>query len=138
MSELLSCCLVVGATVEITRLEHKTKVKYSLSCIKRGDFILENKIEKYFRDEIEKINGKALKFYSPGNNGVPDRIVLLNGKCYFVELKKPGAKPRKLQKAVMKTFNKLGFKVYVIDSIEKVDLFIRQIWIEEVGDQSHG
>jgi hypothetical protein len=98
-----------------------------LSHRKRGDFILENKIEKYFRDEIEKINGKAFKFSSPGNNGVPDRIVLLNGKCYFVELKKPGAKPRKLQKAVIKTFKKLGFKVYVIDSIEKVGDFINEV-----------
>ena len=127
-----------GIAIEITRIGAGQTVFRLCPIEKRGDFILENKIEKYFRDEIEKINGKALKFYSPGNNGVPDRIVLLNGKCYFVELKKPGAKPRKLQKAVMKTFNKLGFKVYVIDSIEKVDLFIRQIWIEEVGDQSHG
>lgn len=89
--------------------------------------MLENSIEKKFKEEVEKLGGKAFKFSSPGNNGVPDRIVIIKSKCYFVELKRPGVKPRKLQKAVMKTFNRLGFKVYVIDSIEKVGDFIDEI-----------
>lgn len=82
----------------------------------------------YLKEEIEKINGKAFKFSSPGNNGVPDRIILLNGNCYFVELKKPGKKLRPLQRAVKKKFNKLGFHVYVIDSMEKVGDFINEIY----------
>lgn len=89
--------------------------------------MLEKNIEKIFKNEVEKIGGKAFKFSSPGNNGVPDRIVLYKSHCYFVELKKPGKKPRKLQKAVIKAFKKLGFKVYVIDSIEKVGDFISEI-----------
>ncbi|HAE92701.1 MAG TPA: hypothetical protein DCG60_08695 [Tissierella sp.] len=90
--------------------------------------MLENKVEKYFRDEIKKIGGKAYKFSSPGNNGVPDRIVLYNGKCYFVELKRPGEDLRPLQKVVKKRFRELGFEVYVIDSIEKVGEFINEIY----------
>lgn len=92
--------------------------------------ILEGKIEKRLKNEIEKLNGKAYKFSSPGNNGVPDRIILLKGKCYFVELKKPGEDLRPLQKAVKKKFKKLGFNVYVIDSIEKVGEFIKEIKID--------
>ena len=87
----------------------------------------ESKIEKRLKNEIEKLNGKAYKFSSPGNNGVPDRIILIQGKCYFVELKKPGEDLRPLQKAVKKKFKKLGFNVYVIDSIEKVGEFIDEI-----------
>ena len=100
-----------------TRLIRVFRVIRKICChcyrrrFQRGAFMLEKNIEKIFKNEVEKIGGKAFKFSSPGNNGVPDRIVLYGGKCYFVELKKPGAKPRKLQKAVMKTFNKLGFKV---------------------------
>lgn len=77
---------------------------------------------------VEKLGGKAFKFSSPGNNGVPDRIVLLDGKCYFVELKKQGEDLRPLQKVVKKRFKKLGFKVYVIDSLEKVGEFINEIY----------
>lgn len=98
--------------------------------------MLEKNIEKHFKNEIEKIGGKAFKFSSPGNNGVPDRIVLCKGKCYFVELKRPGAEPRKLQKAVIKTFNKLGFKVYVIDSIDKVGEFINEIYPARLSESS--
>lgn len=81
-------------------------------------------IEKYLKDSVEKLGGKAFKFSSPGNNGVPDRIVLINGIAKFVELKKQGKDLRPIQKHRKKQFEKLGFEVLVIDSIEKVDDFI--------------
>ncbi|WP_333638541.1 VRR-NUC domain-containing protein [Tissierella praeacuta] len=90
--------------------------------------MLENKIEKELKSQVKKIGGKAYKFSSPGNNGVPDRIVLYKGQCYFVELKKPGEDLRPLQKVVKKRFRELGFEVYVIDSIEKVGEFINEIY----------
>ncbi len=86
--------------------------------------MLEDKVERKLKSEVESIGGKAFKFTSPGNNGVPDRIVLYKGQCYFVELKRPGKDLRPLQKAVRRKFKKLGFKVYVIDSIESVGEFI--------------
>ncbi len=87
----------------------------------------EKYIEKYLINRIKELGGKAFKFSSPNNNGVPDRIVLYRGKCYFVELKRPNVKPRRLQKIVHEEFQKLGFKVYVIDSVEKVGDFISEI-----------
>lgn len=85
----------------------------------------EKDIEIYFCKEIGKRKGKAYKFISPTANGVPDRIVLApGGKIAFVELKAPGKKPRKLQLYTFKQFEKLGFKVEVIDSFEKVDKFV--------------
>lgn len=86
--------------------------------------MLEKNIEQFLIKEVEKQKGKAYKFSSPGNNGVPDRIVLLNGNCYFIELKKRGEELRPLQKVVRKRFKKLGFEVYVIDTKEKVGEFI--------------
>lgn len=87
----------------------------------------ESKLEKILKDEVEKLEGKAFKFTSPGNAGVPDRIVLLRGETYFVELKAPGEKLRALQKYRQRQFKKLGFKIYVIDSMEKVEEFINEI-----------
>lgn len=90
--------------------------------------MLESKIERELRLQVKAIGGKAYKFSSPGNNGVPDRIVICNGKCYFVELKKPGEDLTPRQKAVGKHFKKLGFEVYKIDSVEKVGEFINEIY----------
>ena len=53
---------------------------------------------------------------------MPDRLCLLpNGKIFFVELKSPGKKPRALQVNQITKITKLGQKVYVVDSKEKVD-----------------
>ena len=90
--------------------------------------IREKSIENYLRNEVKKLNGKAYKWESPGNNGVPDRIVFLpGGKVYLVELKAPGKKPTALQKNQHLFLNQLGQEVYVIDSKEKVDAFIQKV-----------
>lgn len=86
----------------------------------------ENVIEAYLRDRVKEIGGKAYKFVSPGNSGVPDRLVLLPvGRCIFVELKAPGKDPTLKQLLQHKKIGALGFKVSLIDSKEKVDEFIR-------------
>ena len=60
--------------------------------------MLESTVERHLREEAKKRKGMALKFVSPGMNGVPDRIVLMpDGKMAFVELKAPGKTPRPLQ-----------------------------------------
>lgn len=90
--------------------------------------IEESKIEQRLKKKIEKIGGKALKFVSPGVSGMPDRIVLLpDERIFFIELKAPGKKLRALQEYRAKELRTLGFKVRVIDSIEGIDLFIREV-----------
>ena len=70
----------------------------------------------------------ALKFVSPGMNGVPDRIVLMpDGKMAFVELKAPGKKPRPLQLKRKRMLGRLGFPVYVVDNIEQIGGILDEI-----------
>ena len=84
--------------------------------------MLEKEIENYLVRKIKNKKGIAYKFTSPGNSGVPDRLCLLpNGKIFFVELKSPGKKPRALQVNQITKITKLGQRVYVLDSKEKVD-----------------
>lgn len=88
----------------------------------------EKDIEKYLRDQVRSIGGKAYKFVSPGNDGVPDRLVCLpGGRVIFVELKAPGAAPRPLQIHQMGILKSLGFQVEVIDSKEQVDCFVEKV-----------
>ena len=88
----------------------------------------ERDIEAYLRDQIKRLGGIAYKFVSPGNAGVPDRLVLLPaGRVAFVELKAPGKQPTPLQLRQQKRIAGLGFKVLVIDSKEQVDEFIKEM-----------
>ena len=81
----------------------------------------ENRIERHLAMSVKKMGGMAVKFVSPGLNGVPDRIVLLPGrKMAFVELKAPGKKPRPLQEKRKRQLEALGFPVYVIDGMEQI------------------
>ena len=93
----------------------------------------ENRVERRLKTQIKKIGGKAYKWVSPGVTGVPDRIVLLpGGRIIFVELKAPGKKLRKLQEYRAKELRKLGFRVECLDTVEKVDLFIEEIVIQNM------
>ena len=84
--------------------------------------ISEKSIEEYLRDQVRKIGGKAYKFVSPGNAGVPDRLVVLpGGDLFFVELKAPGGKTTKLQDKRIKELEMQGQVVFIADSREKID-----------------
>lgn len=61
-------------------------------------------------------------------HGVPDRLVILPGnKIGFAELKRPGEKPRPLQKMQIKKLRDLGAFAMVVDSEEKIKEFIEEL-----------
>jgi len=81
----------------------------------------EKQIENKLRQAVKTIGGLALKFTSPGFDGVPDRLVLLpGGHIAFIELKAPGKTLKPLQVLRKRQLEQLGFSVYYIDSIEQI------------------
>ena len=81
----------------------------------------EKQIENKLATEAKKLGGIAVKFVSPSFDGMPDRLVLIpGGHIAFVELKAPGKKPRPLQLSRHRLLRSLGFRVYVIDSVEQI------------------
>ena len=92
------------------------------------EIMLEKEVEKLLVKEIKKLGGICWKFTSPGTVGVPDRIALLNGgRIAFVEVKAPGKTLRPIQVKRKKQLEELGFKVYVLDSKERVKEVIHEI-----------
>lgn len=88
----------------------------------------EKTIEQNFREAVKNAGGLALKFTSPGWDGMPDRLALLpGGRMAFVEVKAPGKKPRPLQLARHRTLRQLGFRVYVLDDKEQIGGIIDEI-----------
>ena len=88
----------------------------------------EKTIEQKFVMEVKRVGGLAVKFTSPGFDGVPDRLALLpGGKMAFVEVKAPGEKPRPLQLARHRLLRRLGFKVYVLDDESQIGGMIDEI-----------
>lgn len=81
----------------------------------------ESEVEKAFVDAVKEAGGEAMKFTSQTMNGVPDRLVLLlGGKCAFVELKAPGKQMRLLQRKRRAQLQALGFPVFCVDRLEQI------------------
>ena len=90
--------------------------------------MLEKQIDNMLTRSVKKAGGIALKFVSPSDAGMPDRLVLLpDGVCAFVELKAPGKTPRPLQVARHRMLRSLGYRVYVIDGIEQIGGMLHEL-----------
>jgi hypothetical protein len=85
-------------------------------------FMKEKDIEQKLVKAVKAAGGLALKFISPGYDGVPDRLLLmLGGRIAFAEVKSHGVKPRPLQIRRHGMLRHLGFKVYVIDDERQIE-----------------
>lgn len=88
----------------------------------------EKMIEQKLRDKVKQCGGKAVKFVSPGMNGMPDRLILIpGGRVVFVEVKAPGKKPTPLQEKRAQELREMGFSVYMVDSVEAVQQVVEEV-----------
>ena len=74
------------------------------------------------------MGGITFKFTSPSTKGVPDRIVIYKGVVAFVEVKRPGEKPRALQRYWLKELEYQNIKATVVSTFEEVDNFIAELF----------
>lgn len=88
--------------------------------------MLESDIEKVFVRGVKDLGGKAYKFVSPGNDGVPDRLVILNGQVEFVELKQEKGKLSRLQRAQIADLIKMGASVSILYGMRDVQDYLKK------------
>lgn len=92
----------------------------------------EKQVEQRLVKAVKEQGGICPKLSSPGTDGMPDRMVLLpEARIGFVEVKRPGAKPRLLQERRHDQLRSLGFKVEVLDDPREIPKIIKEI-------QEHG
>lgn len=98
----------------------------------------EKEIEAKLVKGIKAIGGKAYKFVSPGNTGVPDRLVCLpGGRILFAELKADSGKLSKIQLARIEELRRLGAAVWEVWGEQGVHNFLevcREIMKEDKRD----
>lgn len=89
---------------------------------------MERDIERWLRREVEKQGGVCMKWVSPGNDGVPDRIVILpEGQVHFVELKSEKGRVSPLQFWHQARLKRLGCKVRLIVGMEEARAFLEEV-----------
>jgi hypothetical protein len=92
--------------------------------------VRETKVETYLCEQVEERGGLCEKHVSPGLVGVPDRLITWPcGVMHLAETKAPGKKPRPKQARDHARRAKRCVTVYVLDTKEKVDEYIKQCWV---------
>lgn len=86
--------------------------------------LLELDVEGYLINQTNKKGGLCLKWANSGTKGVPDRIVIHEGKSYFVELKKPKGTRSPHQIRMARLFLDRGMTIHLIHSKEEADWFV--------------
>ena len=94
----------------------------------------EGTLETYFRGELMSYGFKVVKFVPDSAAGSPDRWIFRPkwspGAPMLVELKAPGKKPRKLQRAVIDDYAARGVKVlpYIASKVQADATIYELVW----------
>ncbi len=88
---------------------------------------MEKDIEAYLVKRVKALGGYAYKFVSPSNRGVADRLVVLPGVVWFVEVKAEGGRLSPLQTLFIEQMKRLDQNVIVVWNKEDVDKWISSL-----------
>lgn len=88
----------------------------------------ENSIEKHLRDEIKKRGGFCIKMDPNRNVGIPDRLCILPGAMFFVELKRgKRGRIRETQTPMIKRLTDMGHTVHILRTKDEIDSLLRSL-----------
>lgn len=103
---------------------------------REAGYMLEKEIEKILVAEVAKAGGRAYKWVSPGNAGVPDRIVILPGRApVFMELKADTGSLTALQESQLNRLRGLGQKPRVVYGLRGLAEFFFTAGLPEAGER---
>lgn len=83
--------------------------------------MIENDIETYLIERVRENGGDVRKAEWVGRRHCPDRRIMHPTRCSWVEVKRPGGKPRPGQAREHKRMRALGETVDVVSTYEEVD-----------------
>lgn len=93
----------------------------------------ESTIEARLVRMVRDRGGLCYKFVSPGNPGVPDRIIITpDGRSVYIELKTEIGRLANIQKWQLEEMRKRGADVRVLRGLEEVKGFVEEVMPNEV------
>ena len=92
---------------------------------------LEKDVEAKLIRRVRAAGGISWKFVSPNNRGVSDRVVLIDGRVIFVELKRDGGKMTPLQQVFREKVESNGGEFALVVGMDGVEGFIAKIKAEQ-------
>lgn len=88
----------------------------------------ESAIEAKLVRMVRERGGLCYKFVSPGNPGVPDRIVITpEGRTVYVELKTEIGRMSNIQKWQRAELQKRGADIRVLKGLDQVKAFLEEV-----------
>lgn len=89
----------------------------------------ESAIEARLVKQVQSRGGLCYKFVSPGNPGVPDRIVITPaGRTIYVELKTEVGRLASIQKYQHEELRRRGADVRTLKGADQVTAFIEEVF----------
>lgn len=89
----------------------------------------ESSIESKLVRMVRERGGLCFKFVSPGNPGVPDRIVITPaGRTVYVELKTEVGRLAAIQRWQHEELRKRGADVRTLKGLEQVKAFVEEVF----------
>lgn len=93
----------------------------------------ESQIEARLVRAVKQRGGLCFKWVSPGNNGVPDRIVITpQGRVIFVELKTDTGRLSQIQVLQQGLLRSRKAEVVTLYGMQDVEAFVAAVFQEEV------
>jgi hypothetical protein len=87
--------------------------------------MLEKQVEKYLVKRVKDLGGLSYKWISTVT-GVPDRLVIINQRVFFIELKTETGTLSPRQIHVFDELGEHGFSVHVLRNYDDIEEFIHE------------
>jgi hypothetical protein len=82
---------------------------------------MESIIQRNIIKKLEADGWFVVKHIQTNRNGFPDLQALKDGKCIFIEVKRPGGRTSDLQKHRLKQLTDKGFDCYIINDLKQLN-----------------
>ena len=116
----------LGTKNSLNKTSHK-RAREKLQ-IRKETGMKERDVEVLLREGVKQLGGKAYKWVSPGNAGVPDRIVILpGGIIHFVEIKQENGCMSNLQFVQQEKLRALGAVAVTLYGASAVRYYLERV-----------
>lgn len=116
----------LGTKNSLNKTSHK-RAREKLQ-IRKETGMKERDVEVLLREGVKQLGGRAYKWVSPGNAGVPDRIVILpGGVIHFVEIKQENGCMSNLQFVQQEKLRALGAVAVTLYGASAVRYYLERV-----------